>query len=269
MKPFTRLLLAVALFIVSGTAVYFWLHRTDIQNPSPKPSESRAAEDSDSEIRYPVPADKESVPKSSNGKDLDPARYKDETIETAMSDLVGKKMFGSIFNLDDFARRIVVAVDSATGPAQLPPERSPLKPLESPFIANDRKNPASVSPDNFLRYKLFITLANSVDPRKLIALYVHFYPTLQSAYRELGTKKYFNDRVVEVIDHILKTPEVAGYPHLVRPSPHYQYKYADVELENLSASQKLLLRMGYDNAQIIKAKLRQIRRLIIRLQKKT
>jgi len=36
------------------------------------------------------------------------------------------------------------------------------------------------------------------------------YPLLQRVYVELGhPDQYFNDRVVEVIDHLLETPEVA------------------------------------------------------------
>ena len=43
---------------------------------------------------------------------------------------------------------------------------------------------------------------------------------------------------------------------LVQPS--VQYKYADERLEKLSAGQKVLIRMGRDNAQVVKAKLREL-----------
>jgi hypothetical protein len=36
------------------------------------------------------------------------------------------------------------------------------------------------------------------------------------------------------------------------------YKYADERLEKLSAGQKLMIRMGVDNATVIKGKLREI-----------
>jgi len=47
----------------------------------------------------------------------------------------------------------------------------------------------------------------------------------------------------------------------VRPRAHYQF--ADPGLESLSAGQKVLIRMGPDNAQVIKAKLRDIRRAVV------
>ena len=51
----------------------------------------------------------------------------------------------------------------------------------------------------------------SVDTGRLAALYVRFYPLFQQAYRDLGYPNgYFNDRLVEVIDHLLVTPEIAG-----------------------------------------------------------
>ncbi len=40
--------------------------------------------------------------------------------------------------------------------------------------------------------------------------------------------------------------------------PSVQYKYADERLEKLSAGQKVLIRMGRDNATVVKAKLREL-----------
>src|SRR6185369_8627545 len=68
---------------------------------------------------------------------------------------------------------------------------------------------------------------------------------------------YFNDRLVEVIDHLLQTPDVRG------PIPLKQgkvfYEYADPALEARSAGQKLLLRMGPQNEAVIKGKLKELR----------
>jgi len=72
---------------------------------------------------------------------------------------------------------------------------------------------------------------------------------------------YFNDRLVQVIDNLLATPDVKGPIRLVQPKVFYQY--ADASLENLSAGQKLLLRMGSANEATIKDKLRQLRADIV------
>jgi hypothetical protein len=62
--------------------------------------------------------------------------------------------------------------------------------------------------------------------------------------------------LVFVIDH-LETPEVSEPVELVRPK--VLFEFADSDLEDLSASQKLLIRIGPENAAVIKGKLREIR----------
>ncbi len=51
-----------------------------------------------------------------------------------------------------------------------------------------------------------------------------------------------------------------GPVELVRFGPFFEF--ADPELEELSAGRKLLVRMGPDNAAVIKGKLRELRREI-------
>ncbi len=73
-------------------------------------------------------------------------------------------------------------------------------------------------------------------------------------------KGYLNDRVVEVIDHLLDTPTVEGPIRLLRP--HVLYTFSDPALEALSSGQKMLLRIGDDHAARVKQALRQFRTLI-------
>jgi hypothetical protein len=69
----------------------------------------------------------------------------------------------------------------------------------------------------------------------------------QQAYENLGhPPEYFNDRLIEVIDHLLATPELPDPIPLARPN--VQFEFADPNLEARSAGQKVLLRMGHENA---------------------
>ncbi len=83
------------------------------------------------------------------------------------------------------------------------------------------------------------------------------YPQLQKTYEELGYPgRYFNDRVVEVIDHLLATPEPPAAGPLMQltevkgsvPStqPWLRYEFADTDLQSLSSGQRILLRVGPD-----------------------
>ena len=57
---------------------------------------------------------------------------------------------------------------------------------------------------------------------------------------------------------MLATPQIEGPIALVRPK--VLYEFADPDLETRSAGQKIVLRMGRENALRVKAKLAEIRR---------
>jgi hypothetical protein len=59
---------------------------------------------------------------------------------------------------------------------------------------------------------------------------------------------------------MLATPQPAGAVELVRPN--VMYTFADPALESRPAGQKLLIRMGPENAAVIKEKLMQLRAII-------
>ena len=115
-----------------------------------------------------------------------------------------------------------------------------------------------LSADNFSRYDLIAGLISSADLDQAVDTYRRFYPLFQESYVRLGyPDAYFNDRVVEVIDHLLETPTPDGPIVLLRP--HVLYEFADPELAELSAGQKLLLRMGSAHSDSIKTVLRNLR----------
>jgi Protein of unknown function (DUF3014) len=116
----------------------------------------------------------------------------------------------------------------------------------------------SMSPKNTARYTPYVRLAGMVNTEKLVALYLRFYPLFQQSYEELGySNKYFNDRVIEVIDHLLAAPDIKEPVKLIQPK--IVYLYADPNLEGRSTGQKILMRIGSDNEAKVKTKLQEIR----------
>ena len=170
----------------------------------------------------------------------------------------------SLFNLDGVIRRLVVTVDNLPRP-QLPDKRLVVETARGPFlVTGDGEDEYFIHPDNHRRYTPYVRLLESLDTDTFARLYVRYYPLLQAAYTELGyPDAYVNDRLVAVIDHLLATPEVQRPVRLVRP--HVLYKYADPQLEALSAGQKALIRMGPDNAGRVRAKLRELRTRLVEL----
>jgi hypothetical protein len=211
--------------------------------PAPKPP-------AEPEIRYPI----EHTPPE---KPLPALNESDPTVKEALGGLWSDITLEQFFHLSEFIRRVVATVDNL--PRQKVALRlMPVKPVAGQFRTTGKGEGLTVSPDNAARYAPYMKLANAIDSGKLVALYVRFYPLFQQAYQDLGyPKAYFNDRVVEVIDHLLAAPESPAEVRLVQPKVFYQF--ADPDLEKRSAGQKMLMRIGNENAGRIKTKLREIR----------
>jgi hypothetical protein len=119
----------------------------------------------------------------------------------------------------------------------------------------------SISGANATRYAPYLKTLQALDTAPLVALYVRNYPAFQQAYRDLGYPNgYFNDRLVDVIDHLLAAPEVQTPVTVLQP--RVLYEYANPDLEARSAGQKALLRLGPEGERAAKAKLREIRRAL-------
>jgi hypothetical protein len=134
----------------------------------------------------------------------------------------------------------------------------PVAPASGKFQTTGKASDLAVSPRNAARYSTYVALAKTVDAGKLVTLYVQFYPLFQQAYEELGYPNgYFNDRLIEVIDHLIAAPQLPEQARLTQPKVLYQF--ADEDLESRSAGEKILMRMGNENAAVVKAKLAEIR----------
>ena len=154
-------------------------------------------------------------------------------------------------------RNIVATIDNLPR-SKAAPRLWPVQPTSGAVSTVNAGDNLIIAPDNSARYAPVVALVHAVDAKQLVAIYVRFYPLFQQAYRELGYPDgYFNDRLVGVIDHLIATPDVKPPIALVQPKVLYQY--ADPDLEALSAGQKAMIRVGPDNAAVLKAKLREIR----------
>ncbi|NIL96265.1 MAG: DUF3014 domain-containing protein, partial [Planctomycetales bacterium] len=55
-----------------------------------------------------------------------------------------------------------------------------------------------------------VKMLAALDTKQVVAVYRRLYPLFQEAYESLGyPNAYFNDRLIEVIDHLLATPQVS------------------------------------------------------------
>ncbi|HWG71008.1 MAG TPA: DUF3014 domain-containing protein [Steroidobacteraceae bacterium] len=161
---------------------------------------------------------------------------------------------------ENIIRHLVVTIDNLLR-QKVAVEKRPVAPTPGSFVAEGDEQHAVLSPQNYARYQPLVTVISKLDVRQIVPVYVHFYPLFQQAYQDLGYPNgYFNDRLVRVIDSLLATPQPHPPIELVRPNVMYQF--ADPALESLPAGQKLLIRMGPENAAAVTAKLRELRSAI-------
>ena len=250
----------VALVLV-GAAGALWLFRDSAETP-PVDAPVPAAETGEPVLPrgplHPLPATEFESPAAGELVPLPPLDESDSYFALALVDLFGADLETMLVG-EGLIDRTAATVDSLTR-GRVPERVRPVGRLPSPFVveAAGANGPYTLSPDNYARYDDLVDRLVNADTDELVSTYSRFYPLFQEAYERLGYPDgYFNDRVVYVIDHLLQTPTPAEPIPLVRP--HVLYQFEDPALEALSSGQKLLLRMGPDNAGRVKQLLETLR----------
>jgi len=220
----------------------------DVQPPAAPPVAEPA-------IRNPLPGGQADA-----GKPLPALAASDAGLAEELTQLFGRDSVTAFLVRDNIIRNVVVTVDNL--PRQkVAVERRPVKPTPGQTAVDgdaDAGEVTTLSVHNYARYAPFVKIVAATDAKQLAALYFRWYALFQQAYEDQGyPDKYFNDRLVAAIDDMLKAPAAAGPIRLVRPRVFFEF--ADPALEGRSAGQKLLIRMGPENAATIKAKLRELR----------
>ena len=185
----------------------------------------------------------------------------DDALLAGLADLSGETQWGELFLIKSMVRHFVVTIDNMT--AKKLPQKFRLTPqMPGKFLVQKTGDDSLViDPENYARYETYVRLVETIDLKKLAVLYKHYYPLFQKAYEDLGYPgRYFNDRLIEVIDHLLKAPVIREPIELRQPKVFYVF--AAPELESLSAGQKLMVRIGPDNAARVKTRLRVLRELL-------
>jgi hypothetical protein len=240
---------AVLVLIAGAVLLFSW--RANRHTPAPATATAPPAPPAV------APAIQNPVPEAPTAQPLPPLQSSDGPLHDAIADLIGKRPTDSLFKPEQLVRHFVVTIDNLSR-KKAAFESRPTKPLPGTFMAKGDEQHAVLDPANYQRYAPIMQLVQMVDSKQLAALYFHYYPLFQQEYQNQGYPNgYFNDRMVVTIDNLLAAPDVTGDIVLVRPNVMYQF--ADPNLEDLSAGQKTLLRMGPQNAAIVKAKLRELR----------
>lgn len=252
-----KLLWAAIVVVLGGVGYFTYRYVTEpAATPEAAPVETAPPPPAEAAAENPTP----SPSTADTGGPLPALAESDADFAAALGELVGSDTVGAQLVRENVIRNLVVTVDNL--PRQkLAVERRPAKPTPGEAETDgdaDLGEVTTLSVKNYGRYVSFVTAVQAADAKRLAALYFHWYPLFQKAYEDQGyPDKQFNDRLLVAIDDMLKAPEVQGPVRLVRPRVFFEY--ADPALESRSAGQKLLIRMGPENAARVKAKLRELR----------
>jgi len=244
--------IGAAVLVVGGGIAWYWL-RGDAPAPETVVDVPAPAAETAAPAPAPVTPPPAVVPRSLPLPALDES---DADVLGGLTEAFGQQNIMRFVVPERLVRNIVVTIDNAPRELMALNQR-PIKPTPGQLATAGPEDAMILAPENYARYEPFVAVVRTIDAKTLVALYRGLQPLFQQAYEELGhPDASFNDRLVEVIEHLLATPNVPGEVRLVRPSVFY--RYADERLEKLSAGQKLLVRMGPGNAALLKAKLREI-----------
>lgn len=195
-----------------------------------------------------------------------------DRVEPAVDELVPPQAAARFLQSADFAHHFVATVDNL-GRSYAPASHWPVNPAPDRFTFEERDGRTYITPDNYQRYVPLVQLAETLDTHTVVDLYIRMYPQLQAAYADIGfPNAYFNDRLMEVVELLLASPEPHGplevehtpVPNRPAPArPWANYQFADPALDALAAGQKIMVRVGPDNERRLKAKLAELRQELL------
>jgi hypothetical protein len=254
-RNFVWPLLMVGAVVAAGFLVWRGMHApTPVTAPPPQVAAPQPAAPASTSPKYPIES-AEAPPRTA--APLPAVEDSDAALQDAMAALFTAVPLDRVFHVQQIVPRFVATIDNL--PRQTAAlQKMPVNPVGGSVAVTHNDGRILLRADNATRYATYVRVMEQADTRKLVQTYVRFYPLFQKAYEDLGYPHgYFNDRLVEVIDHLLATPDVPAPIELVQPKVLYQF--ADPALEQRSAGQKILIRMGPVNESHVKAKLRDIR----------
>jgi len=271
------LVVLLSVGLVTGLYWYYMYEpparRPDFATPA---TESPRTADGESDEQYPVPErDREQMGTESADTGADagaageddapeplPALAESDTyVQAQLAPLFGQSALDEWLKDERIVERIVVTVNSLDGNS-IALRFWLVKHLEGlPAIIREG-GVMRWSTANSLRYKPVVELLTAVRPERLASAYFRNHALFQQAYDRLGVEpQHFNDRLVNVVDHLLGAPTIE--PGFRVKQPKVLYEFADPDLEAESWGRKVLMRMGPDNADRVKAWLRRLREELV------
>jgi hypothetical protein len=244
-------LLLVALLIVAVVGGYVWYMRRG--TPGPATEQTDTAADETREPRTPLGGEPEAVEVPS----LDES---DGVVRDLVERLSSHPTVLAWLATDGLIRNFTVSVQNIAAGRTPARHQTRLRP-EAGFSVREQDGRVTIDPAGYRRYDALADAVASVDAAGAAKLYATLKPRIEEAYNDLGfPDTSFDEPLERAIVALLQVPVMEEEPVVVAKG--VGYAYADARLENLTAAQKQLLRMGPRNVRLIQAKLEEIARAL-------
>jgi hypothetical protein len=263
-----RTLAFLAVLVIAGAVAWYLSYRKDVEiveqveviQPPPRAQEPEPVRHPVEEIRAPAAEPEEMAPEPEPDP-LPPLAESDPEVLGELERVIGAEALERYLVNEFVVSRAVATLDALTA-RRLARPMLPIQPVPGRFKVLGEGDEAVISPENAPRYEPWVDLFLAVETDTLVSAYLRYYPLFQQAYEEQGyPDRYFNDRLVEVLDHLLATPQPAGLVPVRQNEAVYEF--VDEELEALSAGQKALIRLGPENQRRVMERLREFRAAIV------
>ena len=239
----TRLAWIVAgALVAAGVPAYFWYPRTPEAPASTVPT-----------VAY------RPLPQAANAGapiDVPPLDESDELVRRLVSALSSHPRIAAWLATDDLIRNFTVTVENIASGVTPARHLRVLRPAGPFRVVENEGEVLHIDPRSYQRYNGVADAVASIDAAGAATLYSTLEPRIEEAYRELGHDDGFDAALQRAIAALVSTPVADGNVPVV-------YKgalnaFGNPRLEELTAAQKQLLRMGPRNARLIQEKLREI-----------
>jgi hypothetical protein len=244
------LAIGVALVLI-GLMVSRWL--APDEEDAPQPEEPAVAES-----QQPAPPEREPEEPPIELPELDAS---DEIARRLVATLSAHPNLAAWLASDElirsFTASIVNIAEGTTPKAHL----GILVPAE-PFTIGRGPGGRFPSAKSYSRYDGLTQVFLSLDTQGTVELYGKLEPLIDTAFAELGYPgEEFRRVLIGALDHLLAVPNIEGDVALSETVA--AYRFADPDLEALSAAQKQLLRTGPNNVRKIQGKIAELRRELL------
>ena len=143
---------------------------------------------------------------------------------------------------------------------KVPARNRPLEYPLTPFKVKQREGSLWLDPDDYHRADVLIKAITRIPPEMLARYYHAWEPLLQKAQDELGNDARFQDKLRQAIKRIEAVKPLDGE---VKLEPVViTYRFVDPTLEQASALEKQMWRLGPDNTRLLQQYLRKLEPLL-------